>query len=126
MHDPAPRPSEGSDVRGRGFDARARVRHRARFGPANQRAPRSLTLACRTLPPTRRCLGRSTEELAVGEGGFSVAVENPPPAKNCLARQLRTSTTDMRLSKMPVDSATSAAMTATVMTARITPYSAMV
>jgi hypothetical protein len=70
--------------------------------------------------------GMRNEELAVGRGGFPVAVENPPPAKNCLARQLRTSTTDMRLSKMPVDSATSAAMTATVMTARITPYSAMV
>ena len=70
--------------------------------------------------------GMRNEELAVGRDGFPVAVENPPPAKNCLARQLRTSTTDMRLSKMPVDSATSAAMTATVMTARITPYSAMV
>ena len=91
----------------------------------NAHLGRSLWRAARCLPLAGVWVA-ALRNLLLVRGEFSVAVENPPPAKNCVARQLRTSTTDMRLSKMPVESATSAAMMATVMTARITPYSAMV
>src|SRR5687768_3868928 len=63
--------------------------------------------------------------LFMGEGGPLVGRARPSP-ESFVLRYDRTSTTACRLLRMPEERRTRTAMIATVITARMTPYSAIV